>query len=78
MPDALTALLLDALQLAHETQVPHQERSAEGGGVNVVLVVLGAVVTLAVVGALIWVKERTRKLEQREQDEAPAGAEGAS
>ena len=75
----LTTFALDALQLAHDTNMPHEERSADGGGVNVVLVVLGGVATLAVVGALVWVKERMRKLEQREraQDEAAAGAEGA-
>jgi hypothetical protein len=77
--DALTALPLDALQIAHDTGAPHQEPSRSGGGVNAVLVVAGGVVTLALVGVLVWLKERMRKLEQRERSEerAPAGAEGA-
>ena len=79
-PD-LTALALDVLQLAHDTSVPHQEprSSPDGGGVNFLLVALGAVVTLALVGSLLWVKQRMLKAEERERAErqASAGAEGA-
>jgi hypothetical protein len=77
--DVLRALPVDALQLAHDTGTPHQESRSGGGGVSVVLVVAGAVVTLALVGTLVWLKERMRKLEERERSEEPAspGVEGA-
>jgi hypothetical protein len=77
--DLLTALPLDALQLAHETNVPHDEPRSSGGGVNIVLIVVGAVVTVGLVGSLVWLKERMRKLEERERadEHASAGAEGA-
>jgi hypothetical protein len=40
-------------------------------------VIVGAVVTLALVGSLIWLKERMRKVEERERAEQQASAEGA-
>ena len=79
--DVLTALPLEVLQLAHDTNVPHQETRSGGGGggVSVVLVVVGVVVTLALVGSLVWLKERMRRLDEEQAggEQASAGAEGA-
>jgi flagellar basal body-associated protein FliL len=77
--DLLTALPLDVLQLAHDTNVPHQETRSGGGGggVNVILIVVGVVVTLALLGTLFWLKGRMQKLDEREDEQASAGAEPA-
>jgi hypothetical protein len=79
--DLLTAIPLDALQLAHDTNVPHQETRSGGGGggVNVILIVVGAVVTLALVGSLIWLKGRMRRLDEQQAsgEQGSPGAEGA-
>jgi hypothetical protein len=76
--DVLIALPVEALQLAHDTSVPHHSR-AGGGGVSVVLILVGVVVTGALVGALVWLKGHMRKLEERERSEerTSAGVEGA-
>ena len=81
------AQLLDAvdLPLAHPTDIPHQEpQPVEDGdsGTSPVLVGGGVVLTLALTGGLIWVRERTRNAEesaaleghaQPEADEQSAG-----
>jgi hypothetical protein len=61
----LLAPLGDLLQIAHETQFPHQEPvKGDGGGASPVVILAGIVVTLAVVAGLVWVKKRT----DREQE----------
>jgi hypothetical protein len=58
MTEVLSALG-DVLQIAHETQIPHQEppRGA-GGGASTVVIIAGVLVTLALVGGLVWLKKR--------------------
>ena len=52
----------DALQIAHDIGFPHQEPVAppkgNGGGASAIVIVEGIVVSLAAVGALIWMKRR--------------------
>jgi len=77
MLEVLTALPLDALPLAHQTDFPHEE-SSSGGGVNAFLIAAGALVTLLAVGALLWLKGRMRELDREHADGAgppPSGAE---
>ena len=64
----LLAPLADVLQLAHDTQFPHQEpmRQTGSGGASVLVILGGVIVTLAAVGALVWLKKRT----DREQEES--------
>lgn len=52
------APLADLLQIAHDTQMPHEERVKEGGGASTVVILAGIVVTLALVGGLVWLKKR--------------------
>lgn len=56
----LAGLLLDVVQIAHETQLPHEEpvRSGGGGGASTIVVVAGLVLALAAVAGLVWVKRR--------------------
>ena len=54
-----------AAPVAHVTSYPHQEYpptqpKSNGGGASPVLVIVGIVVTLALVAALIRVRERLR------------------
>ena len=57
---ALAGMLLDVLQVAHETDFFHEEpvKTGSGGGASTVVILMGVVVTLAVVGALVWLKKR--------------------
>ena len=56
---ALLASLLDVLQIAHETQLPHQEpMKGSGGGASTIVIIAGVAVTLALVVGLVWVKRR--------------------
>lgn len=57
---ALTATVLDALQIAHDMGAPHQEPAptGDGGGASTIVILIGIVVTIALVGALIWLKNR--------------------
>ena len=52
-----------ALPIAHELGYPHQEPppapSGNGGGASTVVILVGVVVTVAAVGGLIWLKQRT-------------------
>ena len=55
------SVLLDVLQIAHDTQFPHQEpvrTGGGGGGASTVVILVGVLVTLAVVGALVWLTKR--------------------
>jgi hypothetical protein len=71
--DVLTVLPLDALPLAHDTNVPHKEPTrSDSGGLSPILILAGVVVTLAAVGALVWLKERVRRLEEAERSEPQA------
>lgn len=73
--------LLDAvnLPLAHPSDIPHQEyvpaKDDGGGGTSPVLVGGGVLLTLALSGGLIWVRERARKAEESAAVEADANAE---
>jgi hypothetical protein len=54
-------LALDVLQIAHDIGVPHQEpppTSGGGGGASPVVILVGVVLSLALVGALVWLKNR--------------------
>ena len=62
---------IDALvQVAHETNMPHQEPKEGSSDPAALFIVIGVVVTLAVLGALIWLKERMRKAEAAERADA--------
>lgn len=55
----LLAALIDVVQLAHETQFPHEEPiRGGGGGTSVIVIVAGVLVSLLAVGGLIWLKRR--------------------
>ena len=55
----LLAPLADLIQIAHETQFPHQEPvKADGGGANPIVILAGIIVTLAAVAGLVWLKKR--------------------
>lgn len=55
----LLAPLGDLLQIAHDTQMPHQEPvRGNGGGASVIVIVAGVLVTLAAVAGLVWLKRR--------------------
>ena len=57
---AVLASLIDVVQLAHDTQFPHQEpvMKGSGGGASAIVILAGIVVTLAAVGGLVWLKKR--------------------
>ena len=56
---ALLAGIADVIQLAHETQLPHEEpMKGSGGGASTIVIIAGVAVTLALVGALVWLKKR--------------------
>ena len=52
-----------AIPIAHDLGYPHQDPSpaptGNGGGASTVVILVGVVVTLAAVGGLIWLKQRT-------------------
>jgi len=51
--------VIDVVQLAHDTQFPHQEPvRSSGGGASVIVIVAGIVVSLLAVVGLIWLKRR--------------------
>ena len=57
----LLSPIADLIQIAHETQLPHQEpvKGDNGGGASAIVIVAGVLVTLLLVAGLIWVKKRT-------------------
>lgn len=59
---AVAATVLDALQIAHDIGVPHQEPvgppPGNSGGASTIVIIIGVIVTIALVGALIWLKNR--------------------
>ena len=73
--------LLDSVDLpfAHPTDYPHPDytpqKSGGGGGANALVVGGGVVLTLAVTGGLIWVRERTRRADESAALEGDAHAE---
>ena len=52
-----------AIPIAHDIGYPHQEPppapSGNGGGASTVAIIVGVVITLAAVGGLVWLKQRT-------------------
>jgi len=53
-----------AIPIAHSIGYPHQEpppqpAGGSGGGASTVVILVGVVVTLAAVGGLVWLKQRT-------------------
>jgi hypothetical protein len=69
--DAATALVQvvsDVLvPFAHDIGYPHQDAPKQGGGsASVIVIVIAIVATLALAGALFWVRERMRRAEQAE------------
>ena len=55
------SFVLDALQIAHDLGMPHTEPTApksSGGGASTVVIIAGVLVSVALVGALIWLKSR--------------------
>ena len=65
---ALVQVVSDVLvPFAHDIGYPHQDPPKQGGGSASVIVIVGAIVaTLLLAGALFWVRERMRKMEQAE------------
>jgi hypothetical protein len=60
---AVAGAVLDALQIAHDIGIPHQEQpppapGGSGGGASTIVILVGVVLTVAAVGALIWLKNR--------------------
>ena len=56
----LIASVLDVVQIAHETQFPHEEPvKGSGGGASPIFIMAGVVVSLLAVAGLIWLKRRT-------------------
>jgi hypothetical protein len=60
---AVTGSILDALQIAHDIGIPHQEPPpgpppGSGGGASTLLILIGVVLTIACVASLIWLKNR--------------------
>jgi hypothetical protein len=54
----LLSSALDLVQLAHDTQFPHQEPMKSSGGTSVIVIVAGVLVSLVAVAGLIWLKRR--------------------
>ena len=58
----LAAVALDLLQIAHDLGYPHQEPppapGGGGGGASTVVILVGIAVTVAALGALVWLKNR--------------------
>jgi hypothetical protein len=53
------ASLIDVVQIAHDLGVPHPEPvKSDGGGTNVMVIVVGILVSLLAVAGLIWLKGR--------------------
>ncbi|HEX8742240.1 MAG TPA: hypothetical protein VF712_03815 [Thermoleophilaceae bacterium] len=73
------AQLLDAIDppLAHPLDYPHPEPAPppDRGGASPALIGGGVVVTLALAGGLIWVRERTRRADESAALEGHAEAE---
>ena len=58
MTDVLSTLG-DVLQIAHETNFIHEEPpKGAGGGASTIVIIAGVLVTLALVGGLVWLKKR--------------------
>ena len=59
----VAGLAIDALQIAHEIGVPHEDPAPApgggGGGASTLVVLIGVLLTLALVGALVWLKNRS-------------------
>ena len=56
---AVLGAVLDVLQVAHDTQVPHEEPAKGGsGGASAIVVVAGVLVSIVAVAGLVWVKKR--------------------
>ena len=74
---AVADLLTSVIQLAHDFGQPHQEPlpKSDGGGASPLLVGGGIAATLAVTGGLIWVRERTRRLDASAALEGDAHAD---
>jgi hypothetical protein len=79
LPLVLLALALGAdLALAHPSDYPHEEpTSSEADSTSSLLIVAGVVVTLALVGGLVWLKERARRAEAEDVEEQMAAEPGA-
>jgi hypothetical protein len=53
------ASLLDVVQIAHDTGTPHADpMKSDGGGMSVIVILAGVLVSLAAVAGLIWLKRR--------------------
>ncbi len=53
------ASLLDVVQIAHDTGIPHDDpMKGAGGGTSVIVIVAGILVSLVAVAGLIWLKRR--------------------
>lgn len=59
------SFVLDALQIAHDIGFPHTDPppapKGNGGGASAIVIVVGVLISLALVGALVWLKKRTEE-----------------
>jgi hypothetical protein len=62
------------LAFAHPADFPHEEpKSSEADSTSPLLIAAGVVITLVLVAGLVWLKERARRAEAAEGEDAPAG-----
>jgi hypothetical protein len=55
------SFVIDALQIAHDIGVPHTDPappSGSDGGASPIIIIAGVLLSLALVGALVWLKKR--------------------
>ena len=56
---SVLTVLIDVVQIAHDTQFPHQEpMQSDGGGASAIVIIAGILVSLLAVAGLIWLKRR--------------------
>lgn len=66
------AVAADLFQIAHEWAFPHTEPTGErSGGLSVIVILAGIVVTLGAVAGLVWLKGRVERQDAEEPQSPP-------